>query len=64
MTGDLHAMADWLLACGADTVALKSTGVYRIVRHESARFVVFTAEVGGGKPGVPSPVVYRCMRCW
>jgi len=28
MTGDLHAMADWLLACGVDTVALESTGVY------------------------------------
>jgi len=28
MTGDLNAMADWLLTCGVDTVALKSTGVY------------------------------------
>jgi hypothetical protein len=25
MTGDLNAMADWLLACGVDTVALEST---------------------------------------
>ena len=30
MTGDLQAMADWLLACGVDTVALESTGVYWI----------------------------------
>ena len=30
MTGDLNAMADWLLACGVDTVALESTGVYWI----------------------------------
>jgi transposase len=30
MTDDLHAMADWLLACGVDTVALESTGVYWI----------------------------------
>ena len=27
MTGDLNAMADWLIACGLDTVALESTGV-------------------------------------
>jgi len=30
MTDDLNAMADWLLACGVDTVALESTGVYWI----------------------------------
>lgn len=30
MTADLHAMADWLLACGVDVVALESTGVYWI----------------------------------
>ena len=27
MTDDLNAMADWLLSCGVDTVALESTGV-------------------------------------
>jgi hypothetical protein len=26
MTDDLNVMADWLLACGVDTVALESTG--------------------------------------
>jgi transposase len=30
MTDDLNAMADWLLACGVDTVALESTGIYWI----------------------------------
>jgi transposase len=30
MTDDLNAMADWLLACGVDTAALESTGVYWI----------------------------------
>ena len=30
MTDDLNAMADLLLACGVDTVALESTGVYWI----------------------------------
>jgi transposase len=30
MTDDLNALANWLLACGVDTVALESTGVYWI----------------------------------
>ena len=34
MTGDLNAMADWLLACGVNTVALESTGVYWIPVYE------------------------------
>src|SRR4030042_677242 len=29
-TEDLHAMAEWLEACGVDTVAMESTGVYWI----------------------------------
>lgn len=34
MTDDLNAMADWLLECGVDTVALESTGVYWIPVYE------------------------------
>jgi transposase len=34
MTDDLHALADWLLARGIDTVALESTGVYWIPVYE------------------------------
>ena len=34
MTDDLNAMAEWLLACGVDTVALESTGVYWIPVYE------------------------------
>lgn len=34
MTDDLNAVADWLLACGVDTVALESTGVYWIPLYE------------------------------
>ncbi|MEO6269952.1 MAG: IS110 family transposase [Lautropia sp.] len=30
MTDDLNELADWLLGCGVDTVALESTGVYWI----------------------------------
>ena len=34
MTEDVNAMADWLLACGVDTVVLESTGVYWIPVYE------------------------------
>jgi len=34
MTDDLNALADWLLACGIDTVALESTGVYWIALYD------------------------------
>ncbi len=34
MTADLNALADWLMACGVDAVALESTGVYWIPLYE------------------------------
>ncbi len=33
-THDLHALADWLLSCGIETVAMESTGVYWIPLYE------------------------------
>ncbi len=33
-TRDLHRLADWLDACGVDTVAMESTGVYWIPLYE------------------------------
>lgn len=33
-TQDLHALADWLEACGVETVAMESTGVYWIPLYE------------------------------
>ena len=33
-TADLHALADWLTACGVDIVAMESTGVYWIPLYE------------------------------
>src|SRR5512136_291169 len=33
-TPDLNALAEWLLACGVDTVAMESTGVYWIPVYE------------------------------
>jgi transposase len=43
-TSDLKALADWLKACGVDTVAMESTGVYWIPLFElleSRGFTVF-----------------------
>ena len=34
VTDELNALADWLLACGVDTIALESTGVYWIPVYE------------------------------
>jgi transposase len=33
-TPDLHALVAWLLACGIDTVAMESTGVYWLALYE------------------------------
>jgi transposase len=33
-TGELHRLADWLVACGVTTVAMESTGVYWIPLYE------------------------------
>jgi transposase len=33
-TADLNSLADWLSACGVDTVAMESTGVYWIALYE------------------------------
>src|SRR5579872_1296046 len=33
-TPDLHHLADWLIECGVDTVAMESTGVYWIAAFE------------------------------
>ncbi len=33
-TADLHRMAQWLVECGIDTVAMQATGVYWIALHQ------------------------------
>jgi hypothetical protein len=33
-TADLHALADWLVACAIDTVAMESTGIYWLAMYE------------------------------
>jgi purine-nucleoside phosphorylase len=32
-TADLHALDDWLKACGVETVAMESTGVYSVALY-------------------------------
>ncbi len=52
MTDDLNEMADWLLACGVDVVALESTGVYWIanVKHFCSWLGLCPAtKISGGK---------------
>lgn len=41
-TADLHRLADWLDACGVDTVAMESTGVYWIPLYELLQSRGFT----------------------
>ncbi len=41
-TTDLHRLADWLDACGVDTVAMESTGVYWIALYELLQSRGFT----------------------
>jgi len=33
-TGDLHRLADWLVCCRIETVAMESTGIYWIPLYE------------------------------
>ncbi|MEQ1531811.1 MAG: transposase, partial [Methylococcales bacterium] len=61
-TEDLHALADWLAACGVDTVAMESTGVYWIPLFElleSRGFTVYLVNARHVKsvPGRKSDVL-------
>jgi transposase len=44
-TSDLNALADWLKACGVDTVAMESTGVYWIPLYELLESRGFTVRL-------------------
>lgn len=61
-TTDLHRLVDWLYACGVDTVAMESTGVYWIPLYELLESRGFTVllvnarhvkNVSGRKSDVP-----------
>ncbi len=50
-TPDLHALVAWLVACGIDTVAMESTGVF--VRRITARAIPPAGRLGSeGNPRV------------
>src|SRR5919206_2564337 len=54
-TTDLHRLADWLTACGVDTVVMESTAVYWIPLFEILDARGFTRRV----PGAPG----ECAAC-
>lgn len=65
-TGDLEALAAWLQACGATTVAMESTGVYWIPLYEllaSQGFDVILVDPRQTKhaPGRPKSDVLDCQ---
>jgi transposase len=55
-TADLHQMAEWLVSCGIDTVAMQSTGVYwiplyDILEQHGLRVVLVNARHTQNVPG-------------
>jgi transposase len=55
-TADLHKMAEWLVSCGIDTVAMQSTGVYwiplyDILEQHGLRVVLVNARHTQNVPG-------------
>ena len=62
-TVDLHALANWLEACGVDTVAMESTGVYWIPIYqvlEERGFELFLVNARHIKnvPGKKTDILY------
>ena len=65
-TADLEAIADWLKACGVETVAMESTGVYWIALYDllaSRGFEVLLVDPRQTKhaPGRPKTDVVDCQ---
>jgi len=65
-TADLEALADWLTACGIDTVAMESTGVYWIPLYEllerrSFRVFLVDARTIAKVPGRPKTDIHDCQ---
>ncbi len=61
-TGDLHQMADWLVACGVRTVAMESTGVYwipafQILERRGLEVCLVNAQHAKNVPGRKTDVV-------
>jgi len=60
-TQDLYLLADWLKACGIETVAMESTGVYwiplfRILEERGFEVCLVNARHGKRDPAAPGGV--------
>jgi transposase len=65
-TTDLEALADWLTSCGADTVAMESTGVYwiplfELLERRGFRVFLVDARSVARAHGRPKTDVYDCQ---
>jgi transposase len=65
-TADLEALADWLTACGVDTVAMESTGIYwvplfELLEQRGFRVYLVNARQTRHAPGRPKTDVLDCQ---
>lgn len=65
-SADLHALADWLIACGITTVAMESTGIYWIALFEllesrGLEVVLIDPRQAKRAPGRPKSDVLDCQ---
>jgi transposase len=65
-TADLEALADWLTACGVDTVAMESTGVYwiplfELLERRGFRVFLVDARAVAKVEGRPKTDIHDCQ---
>jgi hypothetical protein len=65
-TADLEALADWLAACGVDTVAMESTGIYwvplfELLERRGFQVYLVNARQTRHAPGRPKTDVLDCQ---
>jgi transposase len=65
-TADLEALADWLTACGVDTVAMESTGIYwvplfELLERRGFKVYLVNARQTRQAPGRPKTDVLDCQ---
>jgi transposase len=65
-TADLEALADWLTACGVDTVAMESTGIYwvplfELLERRGFQVYLVNARQTRHAPGRPKTDVLDCQ---
>jgi len=65
-TADLEALADWLTACGVDTVAMESTGVYwiplfELLERRGFRVFLVDARAVAKVDGRPKTDIHDCQ---